>query len=196
MFRFFPSAPHGTIVSIVYPFVSLSKRYVENVNMLSCMSFEHVSCTVSKYMCCECCDTLHISHVQCIYSMNSVARSIRIAGIVITVIAIPISLLTLFGLYNLSDSEPVWVRLLCTVWAFVNFAALPFILAGFATRYTFDLSIHLATALFTIIALVFFLILFSALPGSLLSVLFLALPPTLYLSGYLMHRQSLKQKKN
>ncbi|MDE0243182.1 MAG: hypothetical protein OYG31_00455 [Candidatus Kaiserbacteria bacterium] len=122
--------------------------------------------------------------------MNGFAQILRLLGIVITALAIPVSLLTLFGLSGLPESDPLWIKILCVVWAFVNFVALPFILAGFAMRYTFDLSVHFAAVLFGLISLVFILVLTEMVPGSLPSVAFLALPPSLYLIGCVFNKQS------
>ena len=120
----------------------------------------------------------------------------RIIGTLATALAIPVSLISLFNLSGLHDMEQrLWVNAISIIWAFVNFTALPFILAGFIARYDFTFSIRLAIVLFAIIAVIFLLVLFSVIPGSLPSVAFLALPPSLYLIGYAAHRQSTRQQK-
>lgn len=113
----------------------------------------------------------------------------RVTGVIATILAIPTSILLLYGLYSL-DSGSVWIDALSVIWAFLNFAALPFILAGFIMRYDFDLSSHLATALFVVIFLIFILVSFSIIPGTISSVTLLALPPTLYLIGQFAHNRS------
>lgn len=124
------------------------------------------------------------------------AKSIRAAGIVITALVIPISILALFLLLQETGSAHQMVLLLYIGWALINFIAIPFILLGFIIRYTIKPVIYLAIAHLTLSLANATLLLTSATVGSMALLATVALPSLLYIIGLITHTKQLQHSKD
>ena len=73
----------------------------------------------------------------------AIPKIIRVVGIVVTAVAIPLSILVLLTLQGTGNDYQV-VMLLYIGWALIDFIAIPFMLLGFIIRYTVRSIIYLA----------------------------------------------------
>lgn len=124
------------------------------------------------------------------------AKSIRVAGIVITALAIPVSILALFLLLQKTGNANQTVLLLTVGWALVNFISMPFMLLGFIIRYTIKSVIYLAVAHLALSLANIALLLTNAPLGSVALMTVVALPSLLYIIGVVAHAQHTKEKRN
>ncbi len=120
-------------------------------------------------------------------------KSIRVAGIVVTALVIPISILVLFLLQETGSAHQM-VLLLYIGWALVNFIAMPFMLLGFIIRYAIKPVIYLAVAHLTLSLANVALLLTSATPGSVALLAVITLPSLLYIVGVIAHTQQQRTK--
>ena len=123
-----------------------------------------------------------------------VAKSIRVIGIVVTALLIPVSILALFLLLQETGNAHQAVLILSIAWALVNFIAMPFILLGFIIRYTMKSVLYLAVAHFTLSLANVALLITSATLGSVTLLAVITLPSLLYIIGLIAHTQRIKEK--
>ena len=113
-------------------------------------------------------------------------KSIRVTGIVVTALLIPVSILALFLLQETGNVHQL-VLLLYIGWALINFIAMPFILLGFIIRYTIKSVIYLAVAHLTLSLANAALLATSATAGSVALLTAITLPSLLYIVGVITH---------
>ena len=120
-------------------------------------------------------------------------KSIRVAGIVVTALLIPVSILVLFLLQETGNTHQV-VLLLYIGWILVNFIAMPFMLLGFIIHYTIKPVIYLAVAHLALSLANVALLLTSATIGSVALLAVITLPSLLYIIGLIAHTQQQSTK--
>ena len=119
--------------------------------------------------------------------MNATAtKSVRVAGIVMTALLIPVSILALFLLQQTGSMQQL-ALLLYIGWALINFIAMPFMLLGFIIRYTIKSVIYLAVAHLALSLANIALLLTSATLGSVTLLAAITLPSLLYIIGVIAH---------
>ena len=127
-----------------------------------------------------------------------VPKIIRVAGIIITALVIPMSILVLLALQGTGNTHQI-VILLYVGWAIINFIAIPFMLLGFIIRYTIKTIIYLAVAHLALSLAVLALLFTDMVSGNvalLIIATIIALPSLLYIVGTVTHRKSVKQTQN
>ena len=117
---------------------------------------------------------------------NILTGAIRSVGIIITALAIPLSLMTLFALQGVG-SEPNWVVALYIVWALVNLVAVPFMLAGFILRYDIKAAVYLALIHLALTLAQIGVLVTGVTPGDISVLLLVSLPAIFYVIGYLLN---------
>ena len=123
---------------------------------------------------------------------STLSKTIRVVGIVITALLIPISMLALFALQGLGGGHQM-VEVLHIAWALANFIGIPFILLGFIIRYNIAVVVYLAVAHFALSLANMALLLTNMAKGSAILLAIVALPSALYIIGYLTQRQGENQ---
>ena len=95
----------------------------------------------------------------------SFMRIVRVIGITVTALLIPVSILALLALQGVSGGYQI-VLILYFAWAVVNFIAVPFILLGFIMMYVIRAVMYLAIAHLTLSLANLALLLTGAVNGS------------------------------
>ena len=113
-------------------------------------------------------------------------RIIRVAGITVTLLLIPVSILALLALQGVGGEHQI-VLLQYLAWAVVNFIAIPFILLGFIIKYTIKVVIYFAVAHLVLSLANLALLLTSTVTGNAVLLAIVALPSVLYIAGFVTH---------
>ena len=119
-----------------------------------------------------------------------ILKIIRVVGIIVTTLLIPVSILALFALQGVGNDHQT-VLLLYIAWALVNFIAVPFMLFGFIVRYTIKVVIYLAVAHLTLSLAHLALLLTSTVTGSVVLLAIVAFPSLLYIVGAITYKRSI-----
>ena len=116
-----------------------------------------------------------------------IVRILRVAGILVTALAIPVALLMILALQGIS-SGPVWIQALHFISTLTNLIAIPFILVGFITRYRIKVVLFLAIAHLLVFLAEAIVLLTPLVPGDISIVLMLILPSALYIIGWALQK--------
>lgn len=119
---------------------------------------------------------------------NLIKQAVRAIGIIITVLAIPFSVILVFGLQGVG-SEPEWVTAVRIASILINLVAVPFILIGFILRYDIKSAFYLALLHFTLWLTEIGILIANVTPGNVAIPLIVSLPAALYILGYLLNRR-------
>ena len=122
---------------------------------------------------------------------STTQKILRVLGIVVTAILIPVSILALIALQGTGGEHQI-VLFLYIAWALVNFIAIPFILLGFIIKYKIKAVLYFAVAHFTLSLANMALLLTSAVNGNALLLAFVTLPSLLYIGSVIINVQNKK----
>ena len=119
---------------------------------------------------------------------SALQKTIRVVGIIITALAIPLSLIMLLAIQGLG-SEPAWITALHIAWTLANLIAVPFILTGFVLRYNIKAAVYLALIHLGLTFANMGILIAGAVAGDISILLIVALPATFYIIGYALEEK-------
>ena len=129
-----------------------------------------------------------ISSLYIVYCI-CMKKIIRITGIVVTALLIPVSILVLFVFQWVGNTHQV-IPLLYGAWTLINFIAMPFMLLGFIIKYSIKTVIYLAVAHLTLSLANLALFFTDAVTGAAVLLAIITLPSLLYIAGVIAQKQS------